>query len=967
MPIRFQCWQCRKHLSITTRKAGTMIPCPICGTTQTVPASPDLATPTSLNTADEFVVPFEIPDDGVMGVVPPAPAFPPAPAAPPAPSPVPAAAWWTGSPPAESVSAVPPPASPVPPPAWSEAPFDSEAAAPSSGRAFQASLGIVVLLALLGTTGVVIYALVNLGGDKAGTRPPTVAQKETAGQPKAVPQPVDARPEVPAPGPGAAPEKDNEIPAPKVGKGPPDAEVKPVPPPDVERPRKKVPDEPPPAVKPQPEEKKPEAAPEKQPEAPAKVTLKRRSSWTAEELRQQLMLVREIALDAPHAPLTSRDLLQLARANPDIQALDLAPQIMLRRADLAGLQVNMGLACRLGKEPAETLQALSGQLRRHLEACIPGASSGTVADTRPDPEKLRARLIGDAQRSTWLRPESIPTLLQLLMAENRDVRMVLVEILSRIKGREASDALARRALVDLDADVREAALNALKERPREEYEMVLLSGFQYPWPAVAEHAAEAVVALKMSDCTSKLVHMLDAKDISRPFCPNVKNPRVAFVRELVRINHLGNCIMCHAPSFKRGDLVRGRVPIPGEELPAPVTTPKYYEGDRGIFVRADITYLKQDFSVHQPVLQPRTWPNHQRFDYMVRLRRLTPQEVAIWHKGAKLLNPISPRKEALMFALRELTHKNPGPLVQDWRRLYDPITGVPLAKPITPREEVLQLRTAIVDAAPKKQVALLEAFREREGGVYDTALAQSIPELSTGIQEKAREVLLERMIWVPLKELRQGLLHQEPEVRRAAVLACAAKELPTMIEDVKACLNDVDPGVKAAANAALSRLDTSYAPDTEVQRLKTALTEARPEAMRELLEGYREGKGTVFSLALAKALPDLPTNVQKLAREVLTERLTMLPLEEFRGKLRDKDREMRYAAVLACKQKRVKSVIPDLIPRLDDRDPVIVYNARKALEQLVGQDIGPRPEATATERAQIIRFWQDWWKKQSNR
>ena len=60
------------------------------------------------------------------------------------------------------------------------------------------------------------------------------------------------------------------------------------------------------------------------------------------------------------------------------------------------------------------------------------------------------------------------------------------------------------------------------------------------------------------------------------------------VREIVRVNHLGNCILCHAPSTDRADLVRGAVPTPGQALPAPVTTPQYYERGSGIFAFSSV-------------------------------------------------------------------------------------------------------------------------------------------------------------------------------------------------------------------------------------------------------------------------------------------------------------------------------------------------------------------------------------------
>src|SRR5207237_9282992 len=105
---------------------------------------------------------------------------------------------------------------------------------------------------------------------------------------------------------------------------------------------------------------------------------------------------------------------------------------------------------------------------------------------------------------------------------------------------------------------------------------------------------------------------------------------VQAVREMVKINHLGNCVLCHCPSTATTELVRGAVPIFGQALPAPATTPQYYEGNRGgPFVRADITYLKQDFSVMQPVENHGVWPADQRFDYLIRTRTITLHEQAM--------------------------------------------------------------------------------------------------------------------------------------------------------------------------------------------------------------------------------------------------------------------------------------------------------------------------------------------------
>src|SRR5262249_37410461 len=151
---------------------------------------------------------------------------------------------------------------------------------------------------------------------------------------------------------------------------------------------------------------------------------------------------------------------------------------------------------------------------------------------------------------------------------------------------------------------------------------------RYPWIPAQQHAAEALVALRHEDATPQLVRLLDETPGTQPFTVGQGKKETVLVRELVRVNHLANCVLCHAPSFDRGDLARGAVPTPGQPLPTPVTTPQYYDRG-GHFVRADITYLRQDFSVVQTVGNPGRWPANQRYDYLVRLRRLTAQELKL--------------------------------------------------------------------------------------------------------------------------------------------------------------------------------------------------------------------------------------------------------------------------------------------------------------------------------------------------
>jgi hypothetical protein len=360
------------------------------------------------------------------------------------------------------------------------------------------------------------------------------------------------------------------------------------------------------------------------------------------------MTLPEINLDS--VPGTSTQLVSLARkprptsinGTADLHRM---PDLLAKRADADGLPFRMGLDCQLGKESTESLQVLSRKLRTYLSETLPRDN----LDTRHDVTALREKLLAgkEGEWCEWLQTEAVPTLTQLLQVEERPVRSLLVELLSRIKGRAATITLAQRALFDISEEVREAAVLALQPRSSDDYRPVFLEGLRHPWAPVADHAAEALVMLDDKESLPKLLNLMVAPDPRQPRVAEDHAARLV-VRELVRVNHLQNCLLCHAPSLTRNDPVRGLVPTPGQALPPP-TTP-YYEGNSGPFVRADITYLKQDFSVLQPVANAGVWPMHQRYDYVVRDRLATRQEI----DAARDRPRDYPQLEAVRFALTEL-------------------------------------------------------------------------------------------------------------------------------------------------------------------------------------------------------------------------------------------------------------------------------------------------------------------------
>ena len=174
--------------------------------------------------------------------------------------------------------------------------------------------------------------------------------------------------------------------------------------------------------------------------------------------------------------------------------------------------------------------------------------------------------------------------------------------------------------------MRDAAVAALKDaRPRSI--ATSCSRRRYPWAVPAQHAAEAVAMLKDAGSVPVLVSLLKLPDPAGPLTIN-KSRHV--LQDVVRLNHLNNCMMCHPPAATSNEPVLGIDPVVmlpftmqtptmvvgvqrtmgrsgGHGSAGPATTVTAVPGTRTVtiqlplLIRGDITYLRQDFSVQQPV------------------------------------------------------------------------------------------------------------------------------------------------------------------------------------------------------------------------------------------------------------------------------------------------------------------------------------------------------------------------------
>jgi hypothetical protein len=414
-----------------------------------------------------------------------------------------------------------------------------------------------------------------------------------------------------------------------------------------------------------------------EPKATSAPTIKRILKRSDEELRKQLLGVPEVGLDQQAAAALYKYLQDAANVvapkKVDVP-LDAGPRFLqqlatqARRPDWIALPWRPTIDAQLGKEQAELFHVLSLELRGLIRAAVPGQ------DVRPDPDALRKALesgahpsgVGapklDVKAEDWAKPRAVPVLIQMLQVENQPIRLLLVDRLALVPGKEAGAALAQRAVFDLSFEVRERAVQALAKRPADHYSGALLDALRYPWPPAAEHAAEAIAALKLTTLSPKVAALLKLPDPARPHSATVNGRETMVVREVVRLNHMCNCMVCHAPSLNKDDLVRGRAPMPGEDPP-----PLYYQDRTGQFVRAEVTFLRQDFSVVQPVAVPGKWPGQQRFDYLVRERPLTDPELKAFVRLKEAAEFV--QKDAILFTLRELTQRDGGRDYAGWADL----------------------------------------------------------------------------------------------------------------------------------------------------------------------------------------------------------------------------------------------------------------------------------------------------------
>jgi hypothetical protein len=344
---------------------------------------------------------------------------------------------------------------------------------------------------------------------------------------------------------------------------------------------------------------------------------------------------------------------------------------MKRRPELQGMPFVMGAACRQDRVKAVSFQTSVSAVRDGLEM---DSSRFAARDTTSDPHgPFWQTYMASTAHQGIATDHGIAALTQILAPERKTMRASLLERLKQSNRPEATRAIARSAIFDSDGDIRAAAVKALKDRPRAEYDEVLMHGLRYPLATVAKRSAQVMLALNRTDLLPNVAAVLDEAAPGDPAVQKVEGKPVHVVHELVRINHHRNCLLCHPPS-QTGETfeVPGVIPIPGMAFP---TSPKDAYGSAQSLgepmVRADTTYLRQDFSVLMPVTGAAPWPEMQRFDFLVRTRVVEGKELAALQANiqARAADFLSDNHKAALKVLRDLSGEDAAPNAAAWQKV----------------------------------------------------------------------------------------------------------------------------------------------------------------------------------------------------------------------------------------------------------------------------------------------------------
>lgn len=628
---------------------------------------------------------------------------------------------------------------------------------------------------------------------------------------------------------------------------------------------------------------------------------------TEDRLRRELMGVREVSLERQSfnqlvsAYFQGQQVAQFAGYR---QSYD--PTYLVQTYPGVGtLPLRYGRSCRLDHAAANRLDKLSRKLRIDLAKYDPIGPD----HHRGPPDVLRAELRQEmhGQNPEWLRAGAIPALMQQLMAEETPMRRLLVELLSEIKDRQASIALANRAAYDLSPEVRAMAIKALRDRPRDDYRWVFLRALRYPWAPPAEHAAAALVALQDTQAVPMLINLLNKPDPRAPFHVGKR----LVVREMVRTNHLANCLLCHPPSVTYRDPVPGVVPAVTWQYPAA-------DSKEAGQLTSSVNSITGKLTSTGSTIQTGCHNYSATSSTSAVTVRSGQQSVVVTQSTTVVRNAAGQVKLVTV-----------------------PVVNVPRQQSSSPSQAGRQGRQPVLVNLPLLVRGDITYLRQ------DFSVPQPVPQPGSPVPLDMRFDYMVSVRPVSADEARQMASQGDDSSypQRQSVLAALRG------------LTGQDAGDSIAD---WRKLSPHALDEGKAWTVSDASVRATPEKRHALLVQLRDGKGLVYTDALARVIGKLPSSARAEARDLLTQRLTRMTAGTLQAKLHDEDGEVRRAAARACGLKQAREQVPDLIELLDDADPAVVAAAHRALQSISGCDYGPPERASTDERLQAVSAWKGW-------
>jgi hypothetical protein len=188
-------------------------------------------------------------------------------------------------------------------------------------------------------------------------------------------------------------------------------------------------------------------------------------------------------------------------------------------------------------------------------------------------------------------------------------------------------------------------------------------------------------------------------------------------------------------------------------------------------------------------------------------------------------DPPKPEPKAVVEAPKPEPRANIGSPRPEPKAIVD--TPKPEPKTVPATTDHVVLTRALLDATDDERADLLAAYRDLKGSAYTDALASAARKLAGEPQREAREALARRLTRMTPATLRDMLKDEDRELRRAAALACGAKEAKDCIPDLIEVLRDSDEMVTQAAHASLRSITSQdFGPARDaasVEKLKAVL------------------------------------------------------------------------------------------------------------------------------------------------